>query len=315
MGIEGGWKYQGYETLLLENHWFRLTILLDKGFGIYKTIYKPKDIALSWNTSWGLRPKGQVEGFMENYEGGWQIVFPNAGPPVQWQGAHFDQHGDINMVSWQLSQTRESKSAIEITGQANSIQMPFDVKRTIKIFAERPSLNITTTVTNTSNQRLPFMLGEHLVFGSPFLEPEQGFIEIEPETDIFSQDGSKSKWPFQKIDETVWDLSKLGSRGSTSSISYLTNFKKGCYRIFGKDPSFGIELNWDRQAFPYLWLWRELGQGGYPWYGKHYNIGLEPFTSYPTNGLVEAIENGSAIWIDPYKSLEFWIDFSVVEIE
>jgi hypothetical protein len=32
-----------------------------------------------------------------------------------------------------------------------------------------------------------------------------------------------------------------------------------------------------------------------PWFGKHYNIGLEPFSSYPSSGIAEAVENGSAL--------------------
>jgi hypothetical protein len=50
---------------------------------------------------------------------------------------------------------------------------------------------------------------------------------------------------------------------------------------------------------PYLWFWQEFGASRfYPWYGRNYNVGLEPFSSHPTNGIEEAIENGSALSVD-----------------
>ncbi len=34
---------------------------------------------------------------------------------------------------------------------------------------------------------------------------------------------------------------------------------------------------------------------GFPWWGRTHTAALEPWTSYPTNGLNEAIANGSAL--------------------
>lgn len=38
---------------------------------------------------------------------------------------------------------------------------------------------------------------------------------------------------------------------------------------------------------------------GYPWYGQVYTLALEPWSSYPSAGLVPAIENGTAVTIAP----------------
>jgi hypothetical protein len=57
---------------------------------------------------------------------------------------------------------------------------------------------------------------------------------------------------------------------------------------------------------PYLWFWQEFGATqGYPWYGRHYNIGLEPFSSYPTSGLAEAVRNGTALTIGAKETRHF----------
>jgi hypothetical protein len=64
---------------------------------------------------------------------------------------------------------------------------------------------------------------------------------------------------------------------------------------------------------PYLWFWQEFGGTvGYPWYGRHWNIGLEPFSSYPTNGLAEAVTNGTALELAPREQRTFSLSAHVV---
>ena len=65
---------------------------------------------------------------------------------------------------------------------------------------------------------------------------------------------------------------------------------------------------------PYLWYWQEFGATeGYQWYGRPYTTGLEPFSSYPTNGLAEAVENGTALTFGPRERHAFWLRASVYE--
>ena len=62
----------------------------------------------------------------------------------------------------------------------------------------------------------------------------------------------------------------------------------------------GFGLVFPKELFRYLWYWQSLGGGfGYPFYGRAYNVGLEPFTSYPNLGLEAAIENGTALLTQP----------------
>jgi hypothetical protein len=65
---------------------------------------------------------------------------------------------------------------------------------------------------------------------------------------------------------------------------------------------------------PYLWFWQEFGASGfYPWYARHYNIGLEPFSSFPTNGLREAVDNGTALSITAREERRFSLRVEVIE--
>jgi hypothetical protein len=46
-----------------------------------------------------------------------------------------------------------------------------------------------------------------------------------------------------------------------------------------------VAAEWDGDVMPYLWFWQEYGgTTGWPWCGRHWNVGLEPFSSYPTDG-------------------------------
>jgi hypothetical protein len=70
----------------------------------------------------------------------------------------------------------------------------------------------------------------------------------------------------------------------------------------------GFGLAWDPSVFKYIWLWQALGGGlGYPWYGRTYNVGIEPWSSYPCSGLLESIENGTALHLEAGQSLDSWL--------
>ena len=43
---------------------------------------------------------------------------------------------------------------------------------------------------------------------------------------------------------------------------------------------------------------------GYPWYGRCYNLGLEPCTSFHNGGLAQAQENGTALKVGAGESVK-----------
>ncbi|MGI8485858.1 MAG: DUF4432 domain-containing protein, partial [Thermomicrobiales bacterium] len=52
---------------------------------------------------------------------------------------------------------------------------------------------------------------------------------------------------------------------------------------------------------------------GYPWYGRANVVGLEPFSSLPTNGIPDAIENKTAIRLEGRETREFWLTYEIVD--
>nr|WP_236667172.1 hypothetical protein [Nonomuraea sp. K271] len=52
-------------------------------------------------------------------------------------------------------------------------------------------------------------------------------------------------------------------------------------------------------------MWQELGAStDHPWWGRAYTVGLEPFSSMPTDGLAAAVANGTALTLDPHETKE-----------
>ena len=54
-------------------------------------------------------------------------------------------------------------------------------------------------------------------------------------------------------------------------------------------------MAWNARDFPHVWLWREHGSKGFPFYGRASLVAIEPASSWPGLGLAEARRRGQAI--------------------
>ena len=96
----------GYRRVALENEQIRVEILLDKGASIRSFLHKPTDTEFMWHSPLGLRPAIETIGgdFLDGYEGGWQEIFPNGGPPSRHpSGVELPFHGEAATVPWDLA--------------------------------------------------------------------------------------------------------------------------------------------------------------------------------------------------------------------
>ena len=87
----------GVRALILANQHLRITILPDKGADIYSIVYLPQAIDVLWKSPQGLRPSsyGQLSAdsstaWLEQYEGGWQEIFPNGGDTCSFNGVQLN---------------------------------------------------------------------------------------------------------------------------------------------------------------------------------------------------------------------------------
>jgi hypothetical protein len=79
---------------------------------------------------------------------------------------------------------------------------------------------------------------------------------------------------------------------------------EGWYGVTNTRRKVGFGMAWPLDVFPVLWYWQVYG-GAYvpPWYGRTYNIALEPFSTVQRT-VTDAIKDGSAHVLEPGASIE-----------
>lgn len=326
--------YKGMQTVFLENDKVRVGILADKGTDVFEFNYKPRDMDFVWLTADGVRNPTSYQStspdplatFMDYYPGGWQEVFPSGGAPSSYLGANFGQHGEVSNLPWDYEIIQDSEEEVAVRFMVRTQKTPFIIEKVLRLHSGEGTLHIEETLTNESEIPLRAMWGQHLAFGQPFLEKgckihlPEGTRVIPHEEQINSagrrvRGGTEYSWPSAKDEsgEQI-DLSVLPERGTHSELLYLTGLPEGSYTIENPHKRLSLRVSWDVGRMPYLWFWQEYGASRlYPWYGRYYNIGLEPFSSFPTNGIAEAVENDTALSLGPRETLSFWLRAEVLE--
>jgi len=90
----------------------------------------------------------------------------------------------------------------------------------------------------------------------------------------------------------------------TSEMCYLLGLDDGWYAVTNTGKKAGFGMWWDKDIFPVIWLWEVFtGNFGYPWYGRTYNLALEPWSSHP-GGMANALARGTTRKIGPGEQLE-----------
>ncbi|NJP98297.1 DUF4432 family protein [Nonomuraea sp. FMUSA5-5] len=306
-------------AVTLENERLRVTLLPGKGGDVVELLHKPTDTDFVWLAPQGLRdPREHLHGaaddvaqFVDHYEGGWQEVFPNGGAPSEYRGARLAQHGEVSGLPWECEVVADSPEEVAVRLSVRTRRLPYRMERVVRLRSGTAVLEVEGRATNESGLRLHAMWGQHIVYGRPFLRPgarirlPEGVTVIPHESAINPPERrvrAGGTWPVVPAHgggET--DLSVVPEPGSPSDIVYLTGFgDEGWYEISG---NIGMRVAWDATVLPYLWMWQELGAStGYPWWGRAYTVGLEPFAGMPTDGLAAAVANGTALVLDPYET-------------
>lgn len=326
----------GLDMLVLENEKLRVSIAVGRGADIVEFLHKPSDTDFVWLSANGVRhpalrgvtPPDPRMAFYDTYPGGWQEVFPVGGAPSAGPGllmGSHGMHGEVWHRPWDWQIIEDSASGIAVQLSVRTETLPYRLVRDMRLASGSTVLAFHETATNESGTDLPLMWGHHITFGRPFLGPG-ATIEMPPGVEVVTGDISRTHevrrladhcvfaWPHAKgSDGAAVDLSLLPQAACPSEMVYLRGFKEGRY-IVRNDKGLGMELGWDTAVMPFVWFWQEFGAArNYPWFGRHYNIGLEPFTSMPREGLAAAVENGTAQFLSGGQSRQFTLEARIIE--
>ncbi|MFD1934692.1 DUF4432 family protein [Nonomuraea mangrovi] len=291
---------EGMRALVLENERLRVTVLADKGGDVVEFLHKPSDTDLVWLSPQGLRrPLPQqaaddVGAFLDHYEGGWQEVFPNGGAPSVYRGARLAQHGEVAGLPWSVEVLSDSPEEVAVRLAVRTRRLPYRVEKVFRIASGTAALELEGRVTNEAGVALHAMWGHHLVYGRPFLRPGAR-IRVPEGVTVIPHASS-----IDPLGRRAEELFVAPPEGAPSEIVYLTGFDHGWYEVLA---DIGVRVEWDADVMPYLWLWQEVGASkDWPWWGRAYVVGLEPFSSMPTDGLSTAVDNGTAMLLGPGES-------------
>lgn len=224
--------------------------------------------------------------WLSEYRGGWQLLVPNAGAACVVDGVPLPFHGEWSRSRVDVVQ----RSPSEVTVRAGT-RLPFIVQRTVVVLGDPARVRVTTVVQNTIDRSQPFLWGEH----PAFLAGPGDRIDL-PDGPVFERDAEHdppSAWPADPSGGSRLD--EVPATRPLESVHYLPNRPAGWAAL--RRPHLGVGLAWDIADFAHLWLWRELGSTGFPFFGRTSIVAIEPASSWPGDGLAAAVDRGQALWL------------------
>jgi len=316
-------EYMGFRSLLIENELLRVLIMYEKGTDIIELSYKPKDIDFMWRSpaeinAFNKNPitKEHPSGaFLDVYEGGWQELLPNINNPTNYKGASLGFHGEVCYLPWHFQIIMDTVEKIKVKFFVRMNRAPFFVTKIITMKSYSPVIEFEESIINEGDEEFKFTWGHHPAIGIPFLS-DKCVIDL-PEGSIgrtYDKDFSENSifpldvefaWPFVKDKSgKEIDLSKVMSQDlKTAFCVSLEKMKEGWYGITNPEIGIGFGMRWDVNIFKYLWMWAVYrGYYNFPFYGRTYNIALEPWSAIPDN-LDDAIKMGRELTLQPMQEL------------
>ena len=179
------WRQQ--QLIVMENELLRVGVLASKGADIVELRYKPRDLDVLWHSPQALLSPAEyvptvarrAGAFLDYYPGGWQEIFPSAGPGTVLGGAELGQHGEVSLLPWDVRVVCDTPERLAVEFSVETLRTPFRIVRKMILESGVAQLRFEEQVSNAGEEALPFAWGHHPAFGAPFLA-EGCRIELPP---------------------------------------------------------------------------------------------------------------------------------------
>ncbi|CAK4825649.1 unnamed protein product [Aphanomyces euteiches] len=320
--------------IAIENQFVKVTVIADQGADIYEMRYKPLDLDVLWHAPQELLPIGlniqtkqrEQGNFLDYLHGGWQEVLPNGHLDCVYKGAALGQHGEVSVLPWSVRVLKDEPEEVSISFRVRTRRTPFMLERVMTLRRDDCKLVLDETVINEGQEEMDFMWGHHPTFGAPFLEegceiifPENTRVHIPSNNNDarcrFKVD-AESDWPeVASPDGTVIRADLVLDAAAATNDSLYMEVQEGWYTLRNKKIGLEIQMTWDTAVFPYVWCWQVYGGAyGYPYYGRTYNLAIEPFTS-PIATLTENVQAGKSYKLAAGQSLSTQLTFELCPVK
>lgn len=313
----------GVDMLSLENQRLKAVLALGKGADIVELVYKPRDVDYLWHSFHELQniqhvPTSASSGgnFLDTYAGGWQELFPTYGSPASYHGGEMGIHGEACILPWNCTILRDTPEQVEVLLTLRTARSPFLLEKRVKLLWDDCTLYLRQRVTNLASQEMEFMWGHHPAFGFPFLDDSVRLhLAGTPKVTVPAHTIAH-RCPFDRETQGVWpwlpgrdgrlvDMSRAYAPEDRVYMEYaISELAEGRYELINHRQGLGLRMTWDLEVFRYLWIWGlYCGIDEYPWYGRSYVMGVEPWSSMPGD-YAGAQSSGSLLHLAAGASLE-----------
>lgn len=224
--------------------------------------------------------------WLSEYRGGWQLLIPNAGAACDIDGLPLPFHGE-----WSRTRVDVIDASTSDVSMRAGTRLPFVVQRTVRVLSGPARVRVTTTIANVTEQPYPFLWGEH----PAFLATPGDAIDVPSGAVVDAADDLQrpTMWPQSPLGDPPLD--RVPSTRPLESVHYLPDRPEGWAAL--RRAHLGVALVWDLVDYPHLWLWREFGSTGFPFFGRTSILALEPACCWPGDGLGAAVDRGQAHWL------------------
>jgi len=307
---------------VLENGILSVAVLPEKGADIVALVDLASGVDVLFKAPGGLGPRGEPE-FLDNYEGGWQELFPSAGDASSYRGEAIPFHGEVATLPWEFRVERQDDDEVAVRFSVDCRRTPFRLERVMGLARGSPTLVLDERATNLSGSGAHLVWGHHCVVGPPLVERgarldvPAGTIVTVPEVweeTARLEPGQRSPWPAARLRAggTV-DLRDVpGPEAGSHDDVYLTDLAAGYAAV--ENPRLGLrfQLDFELRLFRWVISWQPYGGAEAMPLAGSYALGIEPWTSRLPLG--EAVEAGEAVELAPGASLSTRLTASISQV-
>lgn len=314
---------RGIDVVRLENVHLQIEILAGKGGDVTELRDKRTDTDLMFEVpyEWHAPGDGYVGSpdstfaYMDHYPGGWQNIAPNAGGPATVQGAEFGLHTGSALSPWDVTVEKEGPERVAVRLSLSMTRYPLAMERRLILHADEAALRVEDEMTNKGETTVPYSWLQHVAFGSAFLGPGCTVdvpcetVLVDPQQDAQNarfEPKTEHDWPVaETADGNLVDLRSPPSKDErVHDLLALTSLQADHYTVRNPDLDLSAQVSFPSDLYEYVWYWGAFG--GFekaPFFGRNYNLGLEPCTSIPNAGLDSALESETANYLDPGETV------------
>jgi galactose mutarotase-like enzyme len=290
----------------------QFTLLPDRGLDIWTAHYK--GLPLTWISQGSPHPPDYGQSWLRQFNGGLLTTcgLTHVGPAEvdEITGEQRDLHGNFTRLRAEITANTtdwydDGVCQAELRGRLGESRLfgeQFAVERIYALIMGRPSIHISTIVTNRGDVPTPLMLLYHFNIGFPLVQQGTRLMTaggVYPRDDVARMGlGTWSKYarPTENFAEQVY-FHRVSARPDDNGREV------SCAALTHED--FGLQLEWHTDTLPYLTQWKNTRRGMYV-------SGIEPGNCIP-EGQNAARRAGRLQTLAPGESVRFDCRLTVLD--